>query len=317
MTAHWNNYWAQGNTSSFADEVDNEFQEQVDRIWLEAVAELSPQHQLLDIATGNGTIPLQLMKHTSKLPSTIVGCDLAKIDGQFAQQQAAQIAPEIRLIFDSEVNCETLPYEDQRFQLVCSQFGVEYSQLALSLKQIHRVLSANGTAQFICHHQDSFILKQNRHTLALLESQAFAELFQRGHQLNQAYGDISSRVKLRRALSSDDVKSANQNISALCDRLIEDHQDELSSTGALEQIQDVFSRYIQEPLSSRASRLNDVEQVYKLHTERLKDLRSAALSATQMANLEDLATQIGFITTSSEPIYCGQRLLGWHVKLSK
>ncbi|GLS83338.1 class I SAM-dependent methyltransferase [Paraferrimonas haliotis] len=276
-----------------------------------------PQDQMLDIATGNGTIPLQLIKHTSKLPQTIVVCDLAKIDGQFALKQASEIAPEIQLVFDSEINCEALPYEDQRFQLVCSQFGIEYSQLELSLQQVFRVLSAKGTAQFICHHQDSFILKQNRHTLALLESQEFTELLKGAHQLNGAYGDISSRVKLRRALASDAVKSANQNISSISNRLIEAYQDELASTGALEQIQDVFSRFIQEPIDSRASRLDEVEQVYKLHTQRLKDLRSAALSATQMSNLEAKATQLGFVSTSSQPVYCGQRLLGWHVKLLK
>ena len=57
---------------------------------------------------------------------------------------------------------EDLPFDDQRFDAVISQFGFEYGSVALAAKQVARVLAPGAPFSFIVHHAHSPIVREDR-----------------------------------------------------------------------------------------------------------------------------------------------------------
>ena len=57
---------------------------------------------------------------------------------------------------------EELPFADQRFGAVVSQFGFEYSRRDPAAGEIARVLRPGGAMSLLVHHAASAVLATNR-----------------------------------------------------------------------------------------------------------------------------------------------------------
>ena len=64
--------------------------------------------------------------------------------------------------FHPGVRMEQLPFPDHGFDLVVSQYGLEYGQWPDALHECLRVCRADGTAAFILHHAGSVLVKVGR-----------------------------------------------------------------------------------------------------------------------------------------------------------
>jgi SAM-dependent methyltransferase len=107
--------WAAGDYASVAEVID----EAPPRDLL-ARADVKPDHEVLDVATGTGNIAIR----TAAAGARTIGLDLTPELFETARRRAEQHGVTVEWI---EGDAEDLPFEDDRFDRVLSAFGVQFA----------------------------------------------------------------------------------------------------------------------------------------------------------------------------------------------
>lgn len=150
MSDHWSEYWKQGFITSFGDAFKNNYQGEIKTLWQDFSLSLNKNSKILDIGTGNGAV-IELIQSVSQ--HDCIGIDLAKINDNVVRQ--------INGRFISNVSAEDMSFKNNSFDVVISQFALEYSNIQPSLNEIHRVLKPTGKLNLVCHKTNSIIVAPN------------------------------------------------------------------------------------------------------------------------------------------------------------
>jgi ubiquinone/menaquinone biosynthesis C-methylase UbiE len=162
--AAWSAYWATGGLHSCVGSFPGNYSGAIGAHWQAVFAQLRPGQRVLDLATGNGALPL------------LLGDQFAGGDGpQVDAVDLAEVAPawysadqRARIRFHSGVAMEQLPFADASFDLVVSQFGFEYAQRDAALREALRVARPSGGIAFVMHHAGSVLVQVGRAEIANL-----------------------------------------------------------------------------------------------------------------------------------------------------
>jgi len=126
---------------------------------------------------------------------TLTGIDLADIDpGRFLTEHQIDLAA---VRFVANTAAESWPFPDGSFELVISQYGLEYAGLGLALGEVARVLASGGQLHWLVHGTESIVVAQSRAQLVdidwLLASEGpfaamktYIEARDRARKLNRA-----------------------------------------------------------------------------------------------------------------------------------
>ncbi|MEM9384067.1 MAG: methyltransferase domain-containing protein [Pseudomonadota bacterium] len=158
MTANpqdaWSLYWAGGSLDSCLPAGTNDGDANpVRQLWSDLASSLAPGSRVLDLATGNGTVPVTLLRANPALEVT--GVDQAEID----PLGAVSDVPELKQVsFQGRVDVADLPFPAASFDVVTSQYGVEYGALEEAVGEALSVLRAGGQLMFLMHHVDSEVV---------------------------------------------------------------------------------------------------------------------------------------------------------------
>lgn len=153
---HWDQYWLNRKTlTSFANsEFNVGYGGELASFWCETFAKLGHKSVILDLGCGNGALSLLALR--SNKAASVLAVDLAAINPCQLFSRDEKILVELNNIsFYPKCNMESLPLSDNAIDLVVSQFGFEYSNMSLTLRELNRVIRTNGKAFFLCHHVDS------------------------------------------------------------------------------------------------------------------------------------------------------------------
>jgi len=151
--AVWTRYWSQGATHSCGGSYGSRYEGALAQFWRAAFAQLAPGARVLDIATGNGALPQLLVDFD---PDGTLACDAIDL-AALAPAWFDQLPParRARLHFHGQQAAEALPFADAGFDLVMSQYGLEYTDLARSVPELLRVCAPGGQVRLVCHHRDA------------------------------------------------------------------------------------------------------------------------------------------------------------------
>lgn len=136
---YWDHYWQAGQASCCDDRVSPSAAEAVESVWRRAFRALPAGARVLDLCTGNGAV---LEIGAASAPGIVgVGID------------AASIRPERREDGIEFIRAEAnkLPLADDSFDIVTSQFGIEYTPVQQSVAEVGRVLAPGGSACLVIH----------------------------------------------------------------------------------------------------------------------------------------------------------------------
>ena len=147
----WGAYWASGALHSCVTSYDGNYSGGIARFWAKAFENLPKHSRVLDLATGNGAIPKLLL-------------DIKGNEVQVDAVDASQISPRWpdpnkhgSIRFWAGVWMEQLPFPDETFDCVCSQFGIEYAERPAAWLEALRVLKTGGQLCCVLHHKDSVL----------------------------------------------------------------------------------------------------------------------------------------------------------------
>ena len=144
----WSEYWSKGFSSSFAGD---EYSGAIADHWRSTLGGIPDGAAVLDLCCGNGSI-FRLLDKADQRRLKLHGVDYAKLP----------LSKDDSFILQGGVNIEDLPFESGSFDMVISQFGVEYANVDAAFAEAERVLKPSRNISFICHHPDSVILQSNR-----------------------------------------------------------------------------------------------------------------------------------------------------------
>ena len=147
--AHWTACWQFESKVSGSDRPPLDIL--IEPIWFEFTDRLPRGARILDLATGNGTVARSCAERAraSRKPLEIEAVDAADIGLPVQDPDTEGHLPKIR--FQGGIWLEDLPFGDEGFDAVTSQFGFEYADEALALSEVARVLSPKGRLRFVIH----------------------------------------------------------------------------------------------------------------------------------------------------------------------
>lgn len=149
----WSRYWAAGALHSCGQTFEGNYPGSIRDFWAGAFGPLAGGARVLDIATGNGPLPRLLL---DLRPGASVACDaidLARVAPAWLDALPGEDRG--RIHFHPGIEAESLPFEDGRFDLVVSQYGLEYSDTKRSVPELLRVLAPGGRVRLLVHHAGS------------------------------------------------------------------------------------------------------------------------------------------------------------------
>lgn len=163
----WTRYWAEGELHSLGTSFAGNYADSMGTFWQGQFALCDSTQHILDIGCGNGPLAKLLIDLDPDAGPSWTGIDLANPSPLWLAQQS-EIA-QSRLHFRGGVLAEELPFADHSFDLVVSQFGIEYSDLARSQAEAVRVLKPEGRIALLIHHAQSLPVIVSRHELRHLD----------------------------------------------------------------------------------------------------------------------------------------------------
>lgn len=169
MTAHWvwDRYWHCDRIASCFDGAGaRNYDDCVGAGWRDFFSGLPDASRIIDLCTGNGAVALIAAQCGIAQGKSfhIRGVDQADIDppsyvSRFPEEMAA-------VQFVPRTPVETLPFDDQSFDVAVSQYGIEYADTERAVPEIGRVLARGGKARFVVHAADGVVASNSRGVIA-------------------------------------------------------------------------------------------------------------------------------------------------------
>lgn len=311
----WETYYRGGMISTCPTGPDGGYDLEVREAWVEFFSLLADGACILDIGTGNGVVAEIALQTAASLGRRweIHGTDLARIDPHRNVPDGARRLAGI--IFHPGVATEALPFEAGHFDAVSGHYAIEYTNTALALADIHRVLKAGADAQFIVHCSDSVLVHAAARSLREAELVLDeTRIFRRLHRLltmEQAASDAADRAgrELR-----DAIRSLKEQL-----RLAQPTSGGGSVLSvALDAVHKLLMARSELGQHAVGLEVDRVERELMASAQRLHDLRAHARTEADMQGIEQEAAAAGFSRIERLPQYhAGSNLVGWQLMLHR
>ncbi len=157
----WRHYWRENRLAACVPD-NPDSAAAIEAHWAGFFAQLPHGKRVLDVATGNGVLLVWGARaaQAAGRELTLTGIDLADIDpARFLPEHRGDLAA---ARFIGKTPAESLPFADGSFDVVVSQYGLEYADLERALNEAGRVLAAGGQLHWLAHGSDSIVVAQGR-----------------------------------------------------------------------------------------------------------------------------------------------------------
>lgn len=315
-TDAWDRYWAYGNLHSFSQVAGGNYGGRIAAFWRDVFAGLADGSHVLDVATGNGAIPLLALEVATAAGRRfdIHGTDLAAID------PAAQVGDEalrerLRAIrFHARTPAEDLPFGAADFDLACSQFGLEYSDAGRSVDELARVLRPGGDLALIMHHERSATVEAARAEAAqadfVLDE---VRLYARARSVLRAQAEAARRGAAAKAPRKK--REALERAIARVERAAESDDNPRLLLGPLNYVHEVMTLAGRVGPARALEWLDEADRRVRATRERLAAMQAAARDEAAMAAFARDLAAAGFDTPDYAPLTEDDgNIVGWQVR---
>lgn len=313
----WTRYWEGGASHSCLGSYGDLYGGAIAAFWNGVFGDLPPEARVLDVATGNGVLPRMLLARRADPGIQCDAIDIAAIEPTWLAGLAESDRARVRV--HGGVDAEALPFAAGTFDLVVSQYGIEYARVESALDEALRVLAPGGRVALVVHHA-----RGRPASVAALELAHLDWLVREGGLLDATAALLEPMARAathqgRAALQGDaSAHAARENFNA--------RQNELAARASAEAAADVLFEVREGAMAllSLAGRQGAPAaavalQAYRAElaasAERLRDLREHALEPAQAQALRDrLAAALDTLVTLEELREPAGFLMGWAVR---
>lgn len=165
----WTDYWAQGALHSCAGTYEGLYGGGIGDFWAEVFSAMPDQGVVLDLCCGNGALTKALVStpaFTEQVGLVVDAVDAARVMPAWLDELASD--PRRRVTFHSGMDVGRMSFEDERFDLCMSQYGIEYADVG-AWDEVRRVMRPGATFAAVVHHVDSLPVRIAREELSHLD----------------------------------------------------------------------------------------------------------------------------------------------------
>ena len=314
MSEHWSQYWEQGHLTSFGESFSLNYTGVLRSVWLDTFAMLPNEFSVLDIATGNGALPLLIQEshEGSDIKGSVTGIDLADVKPLELSEGSL-----IKLKLQSRIDCCELPFNEATFDLVTSQFGIEYAPLKSAIPEAIRVLKPGGKLQVVVHHHDSMIINRNRRILKLISSEQIVDFFAILAKMIKSMGEVKSNVDLARVKQDKTAETNRLALNDLISVLVKEDEEALKDSDVMSYVATLFKTGIFWPMTKKFEYLAFAEKEISTLISRLSELVSASVSETELAKVFEIVAELGNLDEISVVRDTDNTVLAWKINICK
>ena len=312
----WTRYWRGGALTSCAGSYEGVYGQKIADFWRQGFTALGHEARVLDIGTGNGPLPRILLGLESRQDIQCDAVDLAQVSPPWVAELPP--AARSRLRFHSGCRAEQLPFADASFDLIVSQWGLEYSDLQRSIPEILRVLKPGGAVQLILHHGEAVPVRLAKEEIShlqwLLAPASFLEASRSMLAPMSLAGTPQGRMQLAQSESATRLRQAfNVQQDALQERLSGGVCVDVLHD-ARRVVADLLPLAAREGLPKATAVFDQLQQSLQDSLLQLQELRNYALS-------RDAAQVLADALSAGQPyqlgeLHDGQHLMGWTYRLN-
>lgn len=301
----WSVFWQSDQLQSCMPANDAGASDPLFSTWRTFFDALSAGARILDIGTGNGSLATQAVAASQEKPQrfSIHGIDLADIQPSRYVTSAATLLEEIT--FHPRTPMEKLPFADDHFDAVASQYALEYSNAQDSVPEALRVLKPGGCFRFLLHADDGVLRHrcrlQSQQAETILESNLFPELV-----------NMLKRIVTAEAQNTPQtISSAEQSIATLKEVLDdldlgfsddEDHSLVNNLFAAVRSLPDLRRSH---ELETLIAMVDDIRDLLVAQSKRLQAMQHAALDDTTANDMADRLRALGAENVTLEKATAG------------
>lgn len=311
----WSRYWSHGATHSFAGSYGSRYGGALARFWATAFGALPDGARVLDIATGNGALP-QLLLDAGNPGVSCDAVDLARIAPQWLDALAPQQRERIR--FHGATAAEALPFEDASFDMVVSQYGLEYTDLARTVPELLRVLAPGGKVRLLTHHAGSRPVRLAHAELAHLawlgEPQGLLDTGEAMIEPMARAATDAGRASLASDANANALRARFNALQAAVEQRAEgdDCPDVLMEVR--QAIGAIFGMAMGQGVDAARRAMQDLRQGLEDSALRLRELCDYALDEPRA---RALAAALGGAAAVLEPVMEEEMLMGWTISVDR
>ena len=293
----WSRYWASGALHSCVGSFGEDYGGAIAEFWRGVFRRLPESTRVLDIATGNGALPRLLLQ---ECPSDAVMCDavdIAAISPSWLGE--AKPSEQRRVNFHGGVDAAVLPFPAGSFNLVVSQYGIEYTDLSRTLPELLRVLAPDGGVALLVHHQSGRPVQLAGIELAHIEWMLAKDgLFDVAQKLVEPFVMAGTPDGRSRLAQDSKAVAARDRFNALLDELLK-RAATVDGSDVLYETRDTLMAHLanasNQGVTKTRATVAELGSEYRASATRLKDLCSKALTNEAIAALRG-ALEIGLRT---------------------
>jgi SAM-dependent methyltransferase len=294
VVSNWDAYWR--NAQSAAAHKDGGPQDEVlQQFWTQFFEEIfttiKPSPAMLDIACGNGAVPRFALSAVNNLNKDIDLHICGVDESSAALAEMCKRDPSLNGIAASAL---FLPFSDNSFELLTSQFGMEYAGLDV-FAEAAQVIAADGLFAAVMHMRDGGIYKECDSNLQAISG------FKNSNILNH-FEELFTEVVLRKGESGnkDAIRVADKKFAssvAAAEEILKRWGKGVANETLLRIYTDVGHMYRRLNAYQAEELINWVKVMHDeldSYAGRMSSMLGAALDETQLADAMAKLTEYGF-----------------------
>ncbi len=314
----WDRYWAYGYLHSCSGLHEGNYRGAIAAHWQRRFAECPDGSRILDLATGNGALALMALEAADErgVSFDITASDLAAIDPPAQASDPDRAARLARIRFWARTPAEELAAADAAFDFVCSQFGLEYSDLERALPELARVLVPGGGLSAVMHHTDSVLVQPAADEIAQMDYVVNQErlylkmrnLLRAQREAGRGRGRASSHPKVAKKRRAVDEALAR------IDARAQDAADAQRVEGPARYVRELRALVDERPVGELERWLEEARERVRANRARVADMQRAAHGPDDIEALERRLGAAGFAAVSVRPLEQDDgSVLGWQL----
>ncbi|AEE22298.1 Methyltransferase type 11 [Glaciecola sp. 4H-3-7+YE-5] len=193
--AAWESHWQKtSNTAAFEESTPLHTYLQIH--WSNFLKQaISPHNdtKLIDLACGKGTVSELAASQDNAVGTGRL--DIHCVDATFSA--VTNVAKRLNISTAVQANCASLPYQNDSFDLVVSQFGIEYAP-AHSANEFARILKSSGRFASVIHYKNGAIYQDCNEKRKLIEKVLSLNLFEKAQvAFTAGYAVVDGKLPLQ------------------------------------------------------------------------------------------------------------------------